>query len=432
MKSNIRTIVEAVANAYGDDFFNSITLSLHKAIGADYTFIALLDKEALVSKTIALVTKGNLAENIEYALANTPCAIITDDSICCYKSQVCAHFPKAQLLIDMKIEAYIGAPLYDSKQKLMGLIVALYKQPLEEEIDAVTLFQVFSGRISAELERRNYETLLEEKLLSRTLALSTTTEQLQQVQQQLVESEKMAALGALIAGITHEVNTPLGIAITTHSIISDEQKQLNDKIANERLSMKDMEHYIQAVNNALTMQGENLIRAKQLIENFKKTAVDQQILEVETINIKDYYSKVLSTLNSILKTKKASLTITGDNYINLATYPGVHAQILTNLITNSIRHGFISIEDNHIIINITQQEHFVEVNYQDNGIGLSEEAKKRVFEPFYTTAKKSGGIGLGMSIVYNLITQKLNGQIFIDKNSSGAGFIYQFKAHKEQ
>ncbi|MCW8832776.1 MAG: ATP-binding protein [Colwellia sp.] len=430
MQSNIRSVIEAVSNTYGDDFFNAITLALHQIIQADYTFIAVFDEKTFTSKTIALAAKGQIVENIEYSLADTPCANVYENSICYYPSKVCRAFPKDKLLIDMEIDAYLGTPLHNSKQKVMGLIVALYEQPLADDSEVLTLFQVFSGRIAAELERRDYEESLEEKVLSRTLELSATVDQLQRAQQQLVESEKMAALGSLVAGIAHEVNTPLGIAITTQSIISDEHKQLNNKIAAEKLSMKDMEHYCQAVSSSLSIQGENLIRAKNLIENFKKTAVDQHQLEIETINIKEYYNKVVSTLNSILKTKKAKLTITGDNDISLATYPGVHAQILTNLITNSVRHGFNNIEDNQIVISISQQEDGVEVQYKDNGVGLTAEAKKHVFEPFYTTAREKGGIGLGMSIVYNLITQKLNGKIFLDKNSHGACFIYQFKANK--
>jgi signal transduction histidine kinase len=428
MQNNIRTIIEAVSNTYGDDFFNSITLALHKVISADYTFIAVFNPEKSVSKTIALAAKGQIVDNFDYALEGTPCAKVADGSICYYRDHVCEIFPKDQLLIDMKIEAYLGAPLHDSKQNVIGHIVTMYEGPLEDDHEVITLFKVFSGRIAAELERRNYEASLEEKVLARTLELSTTIEQLQLAQKQLADSDKMAALGSLVAGVAHEVNTPLGIAITTNSIIADEHKQLNDKITNERLSMKDMTHYCQAVDNALIMQGENLIRAKNLIENFKKTAVDQHQIELETINIKDYYHKVVSTINSILKKKKASITITGEENINLATYPGIHAQILTNFITNSVRHGFKGIEDNHIRINIIQKDNLVEVHYQDNGVGLSKEAQKHVFDPFFTTAREIGGIGLGMSIVYNLITKKLNGQISLDKNSSGASFVYQFKA----
>ena len=427
MQSQIRTIIEAVSNTYGDDFFNSITLALHNVIGADYTFIAVLDAEKSISRTIALVAKGQIADNFEYALQDTPCADVADNSVCYYRDHVCEIFPKDQLLIDMHIKAYLGTPLHDSKQEVMGLIVSLYEEPLEDDHEVVTLFKVFSGRIAAELERRDYEASLEEKVASRTLELSTTLEQLKLAQDHLVESDKMAALGGLVAGISHEVNTPLGIAITTHSIIAEEHRRLNEKITNACLSIKDMDHYQQAVDSALSMLGDNLFRAKELIENFKKTAVDQHHLEIETINIKKYYNKLVSTLNSILKTKKVSLTITGDDNINLPTYPGIHAQILTNLITNSVRHGFSDIESNQIVINIVKQNNIVEVHYQDNGVGLSKEAQKHVFDPFFTTARQSGGVGLGMSIVYNLITQKLDGKIFIDKKSSGACFIYQFK-----
>lgn len=285
---------------------------------------------------------------------------------------------------------------------------------------------MFSGRIAAELERQNYEASLEEKVLNRTSELSKTVKQLQLAQKQLVETEKMAALGSLVAGIAHEVDTPLSVAITTHSIISDEHKLLSNKIASEGLSKKDMMHYFQTVDNVLNMQEDNLIRARDLIEYFKKTAAVQHQLEIESINIKGYFNRVASTLNSILKTKKASLTIFGDENINLSTYPSIHGRILTNLITNSIRHGFIGTEDNRIVINIAKINNIVEVHYQDNGIGLSDEVKNHVFEPFFTTARKNGGIGLGISIVYNLITQKLQGQVFIDENNKGACFVYQF------
>ena len=151
MQSKIRTIIEAVSNTYGDDFFNSITLALHNVIDADYTFIAVLDTKKSISKTIALAAKGELADNFEYSLADTPCANVADDSVCYYRKHVCEIFPKDQLLIDMNIEAYLGSPLHDSKQEVMGLIVSLYERPLKDDKEVVTLFKIFSGRIAAEL-----------------------------------------------------------------------------------------------------------------------------------------------------------------------------------------------------------------------------------------------------------------------------------------
>ena len=431
MHSDARKVIEALSNTYSDEFFNAMTLALHKTINADCTFIAVTNEAESSSKTLALVVNDKITENIKYSLEHSPFAIVADNSIYYYSDNVSCIFPKDQLLLENKTQAFLGISLHDSKEKIIGLLVALYKKPLEDNSQALTLFQLFSGRIAAELTHFSREKSFDEKVCSNNLALTNTLEQLTTVQQQLVESEKMASLGGLIAGITHEVNTPLGIAITTHSIIADEHRLLNSKIASEHLSMKDMQHYCHTVDDALAMQGENLIRAKKLIENFKKTAVDQHQLEIETINIHNYYSKVVSTLTSILKTKKASITISGCEDITVATYPGVHAQILTNLITNSARHGFDGNENNKITISIAQQADIIEVHYQDNGIGLSDKVQEHIFEPFFTTARKSGGIGLGMSIVYNLLTEQLNGNIHFDKSSKGACFIYQFKASNQ-
>jgi len=426
MESRIRTVIEAVSNTYGDDFFNSITLALHEVINADHTFIAVLDPKKSTSRTIALVSKGEIANNFEYTLKDTPCADVADNSVCYYRGGVCELFPQDKLLKEMNIDAYIGSPLYDSKQRTIGIIVSLYEKSLENEQDVLTLFKVFSGRIAAELERKNYEDELENTILSRTLELSQTVDKLKNAQKQLVESDKMAALGGLVAGISHEVNTPLGIAITTHSIIAEKHKKLLEKVAKKSLSIKNMNDYCESVSRALNMQEDNLFRAKRLIENFKQTAVDQHHLEIDTINIKNYYKKLITTLNSILRTKNVTLTITGDDDINIATYPGIHAQILTNLITNSVRHGFNNKENNRIVIDISKKHDTVEINYHDNGIGLSEEVKKHIFDPFFTTARQDGGVGLGMSIIYNLITQTLKGDILIDNIDTGAGFTYHF------
>jgi len=333
----------------------------------------------------------------------------------------------------MNIQAYVGVPLLNSKKEIIGLIAALYEQPLTDEKDIVTLFELFSSRIAAELERLDYENSLEVKIAQRSQELSNTIEELKSNQKQLIESEKMASLGDLVAGVTHEVNTPLGIAITTHSIMVDELKSLNNKITNKQLSLKEMSRYCHVTEDALLMQGENLNRAKNLIENFKKTAADQHRLEVDKINIEAYYQQTISTLRSILKPKSASITIHCPQNIVIATYPGAHAQILTNLISNSVRHGFVDAADNNeITINVHQNEDDeVIIHYSDNGIGLSDEAKTRVFEPFFTTARKKGGIGMGMSIIQKLITEKLNGDITLENSDQGACFKYTFRANKK-
>lgn len=436
---HIKEVVEALSNSYGDEYFTKITLALNKAAEADYTFIARINKETNTYTTEVLIAKGCIAENVEYSLKNSPCAKVMGNNVCYYPKDVCSFYPCDQLLIDKKIKAYIGTPLIDSSQEVMGIIVALFENEHQTKKDVTTLFQVFSGRVAAELERIDYEQALEEKITARTIQLSNIVEQLQMTQKQLVESEKMSALGSLVAGVSHEVNTPLGIAITTHSVMADALKDLNHKLDKKMLSVKDMEHFRHILETSLTMQGENLLRAKKLIANFKKTAADQHQLDIEMLNVGKYYKQVISTLRSILKPYDVTLNISCDDEIVLATYPGIHAQILTNLINNSVKHGF-SIKDtsdlsslpttkkNSISIGIKQlAPDEVEVKYSDNGKGLSTEALEHVFEPFFTTARKTGGIGLGMSIVYNLITQKLNGSMVIEPLENGVCFRYKFK-----
>ena len=441
MLTHIQEIIDRVSNSYGGEFFTKLTLALNKVIAADYTFIARINSQADSYKTEVLIANGKISDNLEYPINNSPCVNISANKICFHPKNVAALFPEDPLLIELKIQAYLAVPLVNTKQEVIGLIVALFKTEYKNEVEAVALLQLFSGRIAAEFERLDYEKLLEQRMATQTQELAKTAEELQLTQQQLIESEKMSALGNLVAGVSHEVNTPLGIAITTHSIMADGFKQLAEKLDSQSLSMKDMETFRKSTESALSMQGENLARAKSLIANFKKTAADQHQLEIEPLDIGQYYQKVISTLRSILKPHNVNLLIECPDKIVIATYPGIHAQILTNLITNSVKHGFSSnkeagidtdniSQENKIIIEIKQlAADEVEVIYIDNGRGLSKKVQQHVFEPFFTTARKQGGIGLGMSIVFNLITQKINGSIEASNLKSGACFHYKFKAN---
>ena len=184
-------IITSLKSTYGADFFNEITLQLNKATGADYTFIAQVDYDLFTSKTLSLAVKSQLADNFEYPLYDTPCAIITNDEVCLYPKNICSFFPKDQLLIDMKIEGYIGVPLHDSQGKIIGLIVALHEHEIKNVDFIKTLFELFSGRIAVEMERKVQENNL--KHLNIELAAKID---------ELVKSEAKLSL--------HIENTPLG------------------------------------------------------------------------------------------------------------------------------------------------------------------------------------------------------------------------------
>ncbi|WP_415250452.1 ATP-binding protein [Sulfurimonas sp.] len=172
MNADLRTIVDGLDTTSGQDFFNKIVLNLSLVIEADYVFIARLDLASRISKTIALCAKNKIIENFEYGLKDSPCSNLSDGSICCYPSRVADLFPKDQLLIDMKIQGYMGIPLHDLNGNVLGLLVALSKKSIDDEDKIITLFKVFSGRIAVEIERSEQDRALRDS--ERRLKLAIT------------------------------------------------------------------------------------------------------------------------------------------------------------------------------------------------------------------------------------------------------------------
>lgn len=434
MELLLQNLIEGVSNTRGHDFFQRIVQLLNTVIGADYTFIARLDVGSYSANTIALVAKGKLTDNISYSLEHTPCANVSDDSFCCYPKDVCAAYPHDELLVQMGVEGYLGTPLHDLTGRVIGLIVALYQRPISDPQLVKNLFELFSGRIEAELERVEYEdrlqalnVQLEQLVAARTAELQNTLEDLQLTQRQLVESEKMAALGHLVAGIAHEVNTPLGVSITTQSVIADEFEHFASLVATDRLTKTDLRNFCRTLAQALPLLQANLGRADELIQNFKRTAADQHSAEQGQIKVAHYYQQVISTLTPLLKKAGVTLQMEIPADWQLTTYPGSHVHILTNLVVNSVQHGFGSGSNHRIWLSGERlADDLYCIYYRDNGCGLTDVAMQHIFEPFFTTARKHGGVGLGMSILYNLVTQQLGGQVQL-LQGQGFGLSYSFR-----
>ena len=154
-------IIKGLKSTYGNEYFQEITFQLSKIIGADYIFIARVDMAQQTAKTISVVVEGELVDNFEYGLDDSPCSVLVNDSVCLYPENICNLFPKDQMLKDMSIEGYVGVALYDSHQEIMGIIVVLHKTEIKEPGFVKTLFELFSGRISAEMERTEQNNNLE-------------------------------------------------------------------------------------------------------------------------------------------------------------------------------------------------------------------------------------------------------------------------------
>jgi signal transduction histidine kinase len=274
---------------------------------------------------------------------------------------------------------------------------------------------------------------LEDQVKIRTKELNYKTEQLedslstlQQAQQQLIESEKMSALGNLVSGIAHEVNTPLGNAITSSSIIIKETEYLNSEYKNQTLTRSGMEKRLNILNESSSLLVKTLNYASELIKSFKQISIDQVTNDIRVIDIKEYIKEIVLTNHNKLKLIPVKVNIEGED-IEIKTSPGIIAQILNNLIQNSITHGFeYYIQNSQININIKKEDDNLILEYEDNGKGINSEIKETIYEPFVTTKRNLGGTGLGLNIVYNLVHQKLKGSIKMQTQENvGTKFIFR-------
>lgn len=251
------------------------------------------------------------------------------------------------------------------------------------------------------------------------LKLTEALSHLEETQSQLVQSEKMASLGKLIAGVAHEINTPLGIAVTSTSLIQENTEDMAKKLDNKSLSQKQLQSYINIVTESSIISNKGLERVIELMHNFKEVAADQIIEKIREINVANYVNEVMSTLANEMKKNHVNYAFNGEDTIRINTIPGALAQVITNLVNNSIRHGFQTDSDgreknNNIEISLEQTSiDEICLTYQDNGIGMNKDVLAQVFDPFFTTKRNQGGTGLGMNIVYNIIGQKLSGHIDI-------------------
>ncbi len=241
--------------------------------------------------------------------------------------------------------------------------------------------------------------------------LENLIETLKRTQSQLVQSEKMVALGTLVAGMAHEVNTPIGVAVSAASHLKDKSRALLLSYESGGLKKSAFEQYIKTNVESADILLSNLNKAAELIVSFKNVSADQVSEEKRHFYVKEYLWQIQTSLQPKLKKTLLSIYIDCDSQLRVYSYPGAFSQIMTNLILNTVTHGYGAKEEGKVDITITGNQNYLRLIYQDYGKGMDEEHVKRVFEPFFTTKRGQGGTGLGMNIVYNLVHDTFGGTI---------------------
>ncbi len=266
-----------------------------------------------------------------------------------------------------------------------------------------------------------------DKLAQSNEELDLSLKALHETQQHLIESEKMAALGALVAGVAHEINTPIGIALTTNSHINNETSQIRNALKTSTMTKTRFEDYLNEVDDGCNLSLRNLERASDLIKRFKQVATHQNDLNRQCVDVVEVVKDICSTMSHTLKDKQITLAIEGQGPIIANTYPGAISQIITNLVANSAQHAFTEKGSHNIQISIQRTQTDISLLCADNGRGVPRDIIKHIFEPFYTTRRGSGGTGLGLHIAYNLATEVLEGDIQCSlPNEGGTLFTVKF------
>jgi PAS domain S-box-containing protein len=284
-------------------------------------------------------------------------------------------------------------------------------------------------RAQEELEKLNLE--LERRVQSRTAqleksnsALMLALENLEAAQDQLVQSEKMASLGALVAGVAHEINTPVGLAVTAVTHLLEQTGNLAKAYKEGGMSRSALEAFLATSEEAARMILANANRAAELIRSFKKVAVDRASEERRTFGLKQYLGEVLLSLHPRLKRTRIGVEIRCPGDLTVTSFPGAFSQIVTNLVTNSLNHAYEEGQEGLIVLTGSVQDGELHLAYSDDGKGMPPEVRAKVFEPFFTTSRAKGGTGLGLHIVYNLVTQTLGGSIRC-QSESGLGTSFR-------
>ncbi|MYZ48528.1 sensor histidine kinase [Propylenella binzhouense] len=302
----------------------------------------------------------------------------------------------------------ITKPLRRLQQGMLELAADREAGPIPEAARRDELGDMARATNSLVVEIRQREQALRRAKDQADAALS----ELQKTQAELIQAEKLASLGQLVAGVAHEINTPLGIAVTTSTLIGDEVKRIGEQAAGGQLSRSGFARFVERMTEGSQLLYANLTRAANLVHSFKQVAADQASGEARRFDMREWLGDLLTSLGPALRKSGHAVEFDCPEGMTVDSYPGALAQVLTNLLMNAIAHAYPEGQTGRIAIEVRQPlPGLMRIVFKDDGRGVPPENLKRVFDPFFTTGRSRGSTGLGLHIVYNLVTSRLHGRI---------------------
>jgi signal transduction histidine kinase len=319
----------------------------------------------------------------------------------------------------------ITAPLRELMRATRSIVAGFYQKQVQgtdaqDEIgDMARSVEVFRENAIAKRQA-------EEQLRAAKESAEDALAELRETQQSLIEAEKLAALGGLVAGVAHEVNNPVGISLTVASSFARRCQTFADEIKDGTIRKSKLDEFIALNLDAAQQLVANLQRAGDLIQSFKQVAVDRSYEDRRTFDLHEATQQIIASLRPALRKTSISLSVDGTPGVVMDSYPGSYGQVLTNLFLNAVVHAFPEGGTNNRVIISTRAltDYEAEIIVADNGKGMTEEVQKRAFDPFFTTRRDQGGTGLGLHIIYTIVRQRLGGMLSLD-TQVGRGTVFR-------
>jgi signal transduction histidine kinase len=327
---------------------------------------------------------------------------------------------------NLDIASWMGAPMLVHDQPYGVLIVQSYDPSTMYGKADLDLLAFMASHVAVAIARMQADRKIrktKEALEAQNAALEEALHKLQLAQSELVRQEKLASLGGLVAGVAHEINTPLGICVTATSHLVQELKLTREELAAGEMTEDSLNAFLDIVDQSLRIMTTNTQRAASLVRSFKQVAVDQSSDDIRNFNLCTYLNEVLLSLQPKLKGRPVKVNVDCPKDLVMDSFPGAVSQIVTNMVVNSLVHGFERDQAGTIDIRVKEEGGEVVFDYADDGAGMDQEVLAKLFDPFFTTKRGSGGSGLGAHILYNLVTGALGGTVRVE-SEPGKGLRY--------